>query len=510
MAAQTMSIQSMKNNPTVNSPWQLMVSRYSTTEPQPPMPQLQANGPMDRPQAKDVPLHLYPPETSMPQYALNVLQYQSNQPRLQHNSNVSMTHTKPPHGQVHGENTGSLGSTVSSLQLDEEIAASISSTSVSRNPTHTALGFPCESTPTTKTKNETGSYQLFYPCASDGFIKHTTGFDLTSPSGRYSRRIPVASWPDPMTKRSLNIVPIEYQGPLPHVPVGYSTEMRMIMSSIGIHRPPVAGISGSQALGFVLSIVMSGEYPEDTDNGDEFVYTGSGGRDRQNPTQTFDQDLTRSNLLLAKSCKAPWNPVHGSDAMDQWQKGTPIRVVRGSNLSKNSKLHQTPLYGPTKGYRYDGIYKVVRYWPANGYTGHKVWSFLLRRDDPSPAPWTEKDKYKPHLLGDENWGDIHGLYTNDRDRESLFSHAKPRGQRTESTVLDILPFYPFLSPAPSRLLSAYRTAYLQAISARLGSGGCQRAYQKVMSFYSYLSPPLACLLCHGGGSNEQKNMDAIA
>lgn len=44
--------------------------------------------------------------------------------------------------------------------------------------------------------------------------------------------------------------------------------------------------------------------------------------------------------------------------------------------------------------RYDGIYKVVKYYPERGLSGYIVWKYLLRRDDPSPAPWeTGAKKY---------------------------------------------------------------------------------------------------------------------
>lgn len=43
-------------------------------------------------------------------------------------------------------------------------------------------------------------------------------------------------------------------------------------------------------------------------------------------------------------------------------------------------------------FRYDGIYKVVKYFPAIGQTGLVVWKYLMRRDDPEPAPWTEEGK----------------------------------------------------------------------------------------------------------------------
>ncbi len=39
-------------------------------------------------------------------------------------------------------------------------------------------------------------------------------------------------------------------------------------------------------------------------------------------------------------------------------------------------------YAPEEGNRYDGIYKVVKYWPHSGQEGLVVWKYLMRRDDP--------------------------------------------------------------------------------------------------------------------------------
>jgi len=45
--------------------------------------------------------------------------------------------------------------------------------------------------------------------------------------------------------------------------------------------------------------VLSGGYEDDVDNGDEFLYTGSGGRDlsgnKRTALQSCDQELTRYN-----------------------------------------------------------------------------------------------------------------------------------------------------------------------------------------------------------------------
>lgn len=46
----------------------------------------------------------------------------------------------------------------------------------------------------------------------------------------------------------------------------------------GVHGPWVGGIHGSERVG-AYSVVLSGGYDGDIDDGDEFTYTGSGGRD---------------------------------------------------------------------------------------------------------------------------------------------------------------------------------------------------------------------------------------
>lgn len=38
------------------------------------------------------------------------------------------------------------------------------------------------------------------------------------------------------------------------------------------------------------------------------------------------------------------------------------------------------------------LFQVVKYWPQRGQAGFLVWRYLFRRDDESPAPWTEEGK----------------------------------------------------------------------------------------------------------------------
>ncbi|XP_076055411.1 E3 ubiquitin-protein ligase UHRF1-like [Oratosquilla oratoria] len=190
------------------------------------------------------------------------------------------------------------------------------------------------------------------------------------------------------------IVPNDHCGPIPGVEVGMLWKFRMQVSEAGVHRPPVGGIHGRDNCG-AYSIVLSGGYEDDEDFGDSFTYTGSGGRDlsgnKRTAEQSCDQLLTRMNRALALNCNVPLNEEGGEAS--EWKNGKPVRVVR------NFKGHKHSKYAPEDGNRYDGIYKVVKYWKEKGKSGFSVWRYLLRRDDPTPAPWTKKGKERIAELG---------------------------------------------------------------------------------------------------------------
>jgi len=185
-------------------------------------------------------------------------------------------------------------------------------------------------------------------------------------------------------------------GPIPGIEVGMTWESRMQLSEEGIHRPPVAGIAGKPDLGSP-SLVLAGGYEDDVDNGVEFFYTGAGGRDLSNNKRTGaaceDQKFDKVNKALAVCCAAPIN-AQGGKAKD-WTKGKAIRVSRSYKLKKHSE------YAPAEGYRYDGIYKVVKYWQQKSDAhGFKVYRYLLRRDDAEKAPW-EKGAKKFRMIKKE-------------------------------------------------------------------------------------------------------------
>uniref|UniRef100_A0AAY4BDI0 E3 ubiquitin-protein ligase UHRF n=1 Tax=Denticeps clupeoides TaxID=299321 RepID=A0AAY4BDI0_9TELE len=195
--------------------------------------------------------------------------------------------------------------------------------------------------------------------------------------------------------KQCTIVPSNHYGPVPGVPVGTLWKFRVQVSESGVHRPHVAGIHGRSNDG-AYSLVLAGGYEDDVDDGNEFTYTGSGGRDlsgnKRTAEQSCDQKLTNMNRALALNCNASLNDKDGAEAKD-WKAGKPVRVVRSSKGRKHSK------YSPEDGNRYDGIYKVVKYWPEKGKSGFLVWRYMLKRNDEEPAPWTRDGKERVKKLG---------------------------------------------------------------------------------------------------------------
>lgn len=141
-------------------------------------------------------------------------------------------------------------------------------------------------------------------------------------------------------------------GHIPGYPVGSRFESRAELSESCVHRHRQAGISGSASEG-AHSIVLSGGYEDDLDNGDEIVYTGHGGRDQETNKQIADQNFSRWNRALAYSSL----------------NGLPVRVVRGAG-------HNSP-FSPSTGYRYDGLYLVDDYWRDTGRSGFRIWRYRL-------------------------------------------------------------------------------------------------------------------------------------
>ncbi|KAJ1834460.1 hypothetical protein LPJ63_001945 [Coemansia sp. RSA 2711] len=289
------------------------------------------------------------------------------------------------------------------------------------------------------------------------------------------------------TTKTCTIVPKDHAGSIPGVHVGQSWRYRIHVSESGIHRPPVGGIAGSSKSPAV-SIVLAGGYPEDVDRGEEFVYTGSGGYDlsgnkRQAKVQSFDQELTRQNRGLALACAAPLDEKNGGTAAN-WKQSTPIRVCRSYKVAK---MH--PEYAPAEGVRYDGIYRIVKYWREKGVNGFYVWRYLFRRDDPEPAPWTEEGKAFIERLGLE-------MYCPD---DTAGDNSKPAGKKRKS---DSATDSPAKGKAAAKTRQFLPTATLQELirldteNTRLWANMAEKQYPTETAYLEALTENhLGCPIC---------------
>ena len=151
-------------------------------------------------------------------------------------------------------------------------------------------------------------------------------------------------------------------GHLASVPINTIFATRKEAASAGVHRPIQAGICGTAKSG-CDSIVLSGGYEDDSDNGHTILYTGAGGKYPNTNRQIADQQLINGNLSLVFSC-------------DQ---NIPVRVLRGAKHQKHfDALPGYERFAPPKsGYRYDGLYRVEQYWPDQGRSGFRIWRFRL-------------------------------------------------------------------------------------------------------------------------------------
>ncbi|KAJ3689413.1 hypothetical protein LUZ61_018577 [Rhynchospora tenuis] len=149
-------------------------------------------------------------------------------------------------------------------------------------------------------------------------------------------------------------------GPIPGVEIGDIFFHRAELSLLGLHVHTQAGI-GYAPSEFVAenepiaaSIVASGGYEDDKELGEDvLLYTGSGGKGRNDSHVSADQSLERGNLALERSMNYRIE----------------VRVIRGMQLEHNSNR---------KFYVYDGLYRVVDC-KCNSILGCLVYQFKLLR-----------------------------------------------------------------------------------------------------------------------------------
>ena len=109
------------------------------------------------------------------------------------------------------------------------------------------------------------------------------------------------------------------------------------------------------------SVIVSGGYEDDLDNGEVIIYTGQGGQEKNSSRQIADQKLESGNLALERS-------MHY---------GVEVRVIRGMRYEGSASASG-------KVYVYDGVYKIVDHWFDVGRSGFGVYKFKLWRIEGQP------------------------------------------------------------------------------------------------------------------------------
>ncbi|CAA3009230.1 histone-lysine N-methyltransferase family member SUVH9-like [Olea europaea var. sylvestris] len=148
-------------------------------------------------------------------------------------------------------------------------------------------------------------------------------------------------------------------GNIPGVYIGDVFFLRTEMCIIGLHGQPKAGIDyvpahqSSNREPIATSIIVTEGYEDDDDAGDVIIYTGNGGKDKNN-RQTMNQTLECGNLAMERSM----------------QYGVELRVIRAFK-------YQGSISG--KVYVYDGLYRVTDTWFDMGKSGFGVYKFKVVR-----------------------------------------------------------------------------------------------------------------------------------
>ncbi|MBT2559224.1 YDG/SRA domain-containing protein [Hymenobacter sp. ISL-91] len=137
---------------------------------------------------------------------------------------------------------------------------------------------------------------------------------------------------------------------------GDALDSRLALSRAGLHRPTRTGVSGSAEEG-AESIILADQYEDDDFRKHDLTYSGSGGRDPRTGRQTAHQELSGRNLYLHKSLAT----------------GRPVRVFRRIAVDAG------------RGYRYEGLYRVVAAVYEPGKAGFRVWKFRLVPEKSSEA-----------------------------------------------------------------------------------------------------------------------------
>lgn len=148
-------------------------------------------------------------------------------------------------------------------------------------------------------------------------------------------------------------------GSVAGVEIGDIFYFRMELCVVGLHAPSMAGIDymsvkiTQEEEPLAVSIISSGGYEDNVEDGDVLIYSGQGGVNNRSKEEC-DQKLERGNLALEKS-------LHRENE---------VRVTRGLKDFTN----------PTgKVYVYDGLYKIQESWVEKRKSGFNVFKYKLVR-----------------------------------------------------------------------------------------------------------------------------------
>ncbi|KAJ1394941.1 hypothetical protein SESBI_33766 [Sesbania bispinosa] len=152
-------------------------------------------------------------------------------------------------------------------------------------------------------------------------------------------------------------------GAIPGVCIGDVFLYRMELCVVGLHGQPQAGIDylpasmSSNGEPIATSVIVSGGYEDDLDEGDVIIYSGHGGQDKHS-RQVFHQKLEGGNLAMERS-------MHY---------GVEVRVIRGVRCEGTAAASG-------KVYVYDGLYRILECWFDVGKSGFGVYKYKLWRID---------------------------------------------------------------------------------------------------------------------------------
>ncbi|KAG2110939.1 PUA-like domain-containing protein [Suillus discolor] len=158
--------------------------------------------------------------------------------------------------------------------------------------------------------------------------------------------------------------PVHHFGEYPEAPFGTTWNDRAECFNTGVHGQSEPGIHGIKGMG-AFSIVVSGQYEDDKDDGDTILYTGSGGRKRSDGTRE-------------QTCDQKWSDPGNEALRKSSETGKPVRVIRGYELESE--------FAPWEGFRYDGLYVCKRARQENNKDGHYLICRYLMERVPGQPP----------------------------------------------------------------------------------------------------------------------------